>query len=402
MMKKISGGLSAIPGFLSTGLHCGIKTSRKPDLAVIAADHPCTAAGVFTTNRVQAAPVLVTRKHIRNGTLQAVVINSGMANACTGKPGLLIAQKMAQLTGKELAISPYLVGVSSTGKIGAPPSLKALRTGIPRAVSRLKPNGGRKAAEAIMTTDTFPKETAVRFKLLGKTVTLGGIAKGSGMIHPDMATMLAFLTTDLKISPGLLKKMLKSAVDRSFNMISVDGETSTNDMVLCLANGRAENRSLERSPAAKKVFQAALDAVCAELAKMIARDGEGATKMAEIRVIGASTQTAARRIARRISVSPLVKTAFLGEDANWGRIASAAGAAGVAFDPDRVSISFDHVPVVRNGIGLGETAEKKAARVLRKKSFTVTLNLRSGTHSATAWTCDLTNDYIRINADYRT
>ncbi|MBI3596811.1 MAG: bifunctional glutamate N-acetyltransferase/amino-acid acetyltransferase ArgJ [Nitrospirae bacterium] len=400
-MKKVQGGITAVKGFRAAGLHCGIKSGRRPDLALIAADHRCSSAAVFTTNRVAAAPVLITRKHARKGRLQAIVVNSGSANACTGRQGLAIAEQMAAITGEQLGIPPGRVAVASTGKIGAPPSLKALQTGIPRVISALSAKGSRKAAAAIMTTDTFTKEAAVQVRVLGKTVTIGGIAKGAGMIHPDMATMLAFLTTDARISSARLQKMLKAAVDQSFNMVSVDGETSTNDMVVCLANGAAENESIEKSPAARRTFQAALDAVCTELAKMIARDGEGATKLAEIRVTGAKSEDAARKIARRISQSPLVKTAFLGEDANWGRIAAAAGSAGVEFDPGRVSILFDNVVVVQNGVGLGPAAEKKASRVLGKKSFTMTLDLRSGKHSATAWTCDLTEEYIRINTAYR-
>jgi glutamate N-acetyltransferase / amino-acid N-acetyltransferase len=401
MMKKIHGGITAVKGFRAAGLHCGIKPGRRPDLALIAADQRCSSAAMFTTNRAAAAPVVITRKHSRKGDLQAIVANSGSANACTGHKGLAIADRMAAITGEQLGIPPGRIAVASTGKIGAPPSLKALATGIPRAVSALNAKGSRKAAAAIMTTDTFTKEAATQVRILGKTVTIGGIAKGAGMIHPDMATMLAFLTTDVRISSSRLQKMLKAAVDQSFNMISVDGETSTNDMVICLANGAAKNESVEKSPAARRTFQAALDGVCTELAKLIARDGEGATKLAEIRVTGAKSKDAARRIARRISQSPLVKTAFLGEDANWGRIAAAAGSAGVEFNPDRVSIFFDNVAVVQNGVGLGPAAEKKAAGVLGKKSFTVTIDLRSGKHSATAWACDLTYEYIRINAAYR-
>lgn len=389
-------------GFRAAGLHCGIKSGRRPDLALIAAEHRCSSAAVFTTNRAAAAPVIITRKHSRKGRLQAIVANSGSANACTGRKGLAIAERMAAITGERLGIPPGRIAVASTGKIGAPPSLKALQTGIRRAVSALNAKGSRKAAAAIMTTDTITKEAAVKVRILGKTVTIGGIAKGAGMIHPDMATMLAFLTTDARISSTRLQHMLKAAVDQSFNMISVDGETSTNDMVICLANGAAENESIERSTAAGRTFQAALDAVCTELAKRIAQDGEGATKLAEIRVTGAGSKNAARKIARRISQSPLVKTAFLGEDANWGRIAAAAGSAGVEFNPARVSILFDNVTVVRNGEGLGPAAEKKAARVLGKRSFTLTFDLQSGNHSATAWTCDLTYEYIRINAAYRT
>jgi glutamate N-acetyltransferase/amino-acid N-acetyltransferase len=400
-MKNVHGGITAVKGFRAAGLHCGIKSGRSPDLALIVADCRCSSAAVFTSNRAAAAPVIITRNHSQDGNLQAIVANSGSANACTGAEGLAIAEQMATITGKLLGISPRRVAVASTGKIGAPPLLKALQSGIPRAISALSEKGSRKAAAAILTTDTFTKEAAVQVRILGKTVTIGGIAKGAGMIHPNMATMLAFLTTDVRISSARLQKMLTAAVDQSFNMVSVDGETSTNDMVVCLANGAAENESIERSPAARRAFQEALDAVCINLAKMIARDGEGATKLAEIRVIGAKREDAARIIARRISRSPLVKTAFLGEDANWGRIAAAAGSAGVEFDPARVSIFFDDVAVVQNGVGLGPTAERKAARVLGNRSFTVTLDLRSGKHSATAWTCDLTEEYIRINTAYR-
>lgn len=400
-MKNVHGGITAVKGFRAAGLHCGIKSGRSPDLALIVADCRCTSAAVFTSNRAAAAPVIITRKHFRDGKLQAIVANSGSANACTGAEGLSIAEQMATITGKLLGIPPRRVAVASTGKIGAPPPLKALQTGIPRAISALSAKGSRKAAAAILTTDTFTKEAAVQVRILGKTVTIGGIAKGAGMIHPNMATMLAFLTSDVRISSARLQRMLTAAVDRSFNMVSVDGETSTNDMVVCLANGAAGNVSIERSPASRRALQEALDTVCTKLAKMIARDGEGATKLAEIRVIGAKRVDSARIIARRISQSPLVKTAFLGEDANWGRIAAAAGSSGVEFDPARVSIFFDNVAVVRNGVGLGPTAERKAARVLGNRTFTVTLDLRSGKHSATAWTCDLTEEYIRINTAYR-
>jgi glutamate N-acetyltransferase / amino-acid N-acetyltransferase len=400
-MRTIKGGITAVPGFLASGIHCGIKKVNLPDLAMITANHPCSSAAVFTQNRAAAAPIVITREHARSGRLQAIVANSGSANACTGRKGLTVAEQMTKITGAFLGIPADRVAVASTGKIGEPPPLQALRTGIPKAISALKANGSRKAAAAIMTTDTYSKESAVQVRVLGKTVTVGGIAKGSGMIHPDMATMLAFLTTDVRISSARLQKMLKSAVDQSFNMVSVDGETSTNDMVVCLANGAAENKSIEKFPAARRAFQSALDAVCTELAKRIARDGEGATKFAEIRVTGARNPETARKIARRISKSPLVKTAFLGEDANWGRIAAAAGSAGVEFDPGRVNISFDKVRVVQNGVGLGPAAEKRAARVLGKESFSVTIDLRTGKHSATAWTCDLTEGYIRINTAYR-
>jgi glutamate N-acetyltransferase/amino-acid N-acetyltransferase len=257
------------------------------------------------------------------------------------------------------------------------------------------------AARAILTTDKKIKEVAGRLTIGGRTVTLGGIAKGSGMIHPNMATMMAFLTTDIRIKPALLRSMLTSAVNRSFNRITVDGETSTNDMVLCLANGRAGNADLGESEKDRSKFQAALDSVCTELAKMIVQDGEGATKFVEIRVQGAGNPRQAGIIAMRVADSNLVKAAFFGADANWGRIMAAIGAAGVDVNPDRISLAFDHVPLVKNGVGLGKTADRKATRILKKKSFHLTIDLHAGTGTATAWTCDLTYDYIKINAAYR-
>jgi glutamate N-acetyltransferase/amino-acid N-acetyltransferase len=400
-MKTIKGGVTAVPGFFASGIYCGIKKIKVPDLALIFSTDPCTAAGLFTTNRVTAAPVRLTRKHLRSGRLQAIVANSGNANACTGPLGETAAREMAELTARKLGIATEMVAVASTGVIGEPPPVKALRAGIPKSAMHLNPNGSRMAARAIMTTDKIIKEAAVRLKIGGRTVTLGGIAKGSGMIHPNMATMLAFLTTDIRIKPALLRSMLTSAVNRSFNRITVDGETSTNDMVLCLANGRAGNTELAESEKDRSRFQAALDLVCTELAKRIVQDGEGATKFVEIRVRGAITPRQAGIIAMRVADSNLVKTAFFGADANWGRIMAAIGAAGVNVNPDRISLAFDHVPLVKNGIGLGKTADRKATRILKKRSFCLTIDLHAGTGTATAWTCDLTYDYIRINAAYR-
>lgn len=401
-MKKVNGGITAVPGFLASGIHAGIKKIKTPDLAIIFSKDPCTAAGLFTTNRITAAPIRLTREHIRSGTLQAIVANSGNANACTGVQGELAAREMAKLTAGPLGISPEQVAVASTGVIGEPLPLEAIRTGIPRAVERLSVRGNRNAARAIMTTDRRPKEWAVRLTVAGRAVTLGGIAKGSGMIHPHMATMLAFLTTDLQVKSSLLQEMLASAVNRSFNMITVDGETSTNDMVLCLANGRAKNPDLERSATARLKFQAALDAICIQLARMIVQDGEGATKLIEVRVQGAADPTQAKAVALRVAGSNLVKTAFYGADANWGRIMAAIGAAGAEVNPDRIDLFFDRIALVRNGVGLGRKADRLATRVLRKRSFALTIGLHLGTGTATAWTCDLTEDYIRINAAYRT
>ena len=401
-MKSVQGGITAVPGFLASGIHSGIKKIKAPDLAMIFSKDPCTAAGLFTTNRVTAAQVRLTREHVKSGTLQAIVANSGNANACTGSHGEVVAREMAELAACHLGISSEQVAVASTGVIGDPPPIETLRTGIPQAVKRLSSKGGRNAARAIMTTDRRPKEAAIRVDIAGRIVTLGGIAKGSGMIHPNMATMLAFLTTDLSIESSRLREMLTSAVNRSFNMITVDGETSTNDMVLCLANGRARNADLERSAGARLKFQAALDAVCIRLAKMIVQDGEGATKLVEVRVRGAADSHQAKIIAMRVANSNLVKTAFFGEDANWGRIMAAIGAGGVEVNPDRIDLFFDRVALVKNGIGLGKAADQRATRVLRQRSFTLTIDLHAGESSATAWTCDLTNEYIRINAAYRT
>lgn len=400
-MKTVKGGITAVPGFLASGIYCGIKKIKAPDLALIFSKDPCTAAGLFTTNRVTAAPVRLTRNHIKSGRLQAIVANSGNANACTGPQGETAAREMAERTARHLGIAPELVAVASTGVIGEPLPLETLHAGIPKLVKRLSSKGGLNAARAIMTTDRNPKEAAVRLKIGGRTVTLGGIAKGSGMIHPDMATMLAFLTTDIRIKPALLRKMLTSAVNRSFNMITVDGETSTNDMVLCLANGRAGNTELAESEKDRSRFQSALDAVCLQLARKVVEDGEGATKFVEIRVRGAINDAGAKAVALRVAGSNLVKTAFFGADANWGRIMAAIGAAGVNVNPDRISLAFDHVPLVKNGVGLGKTADRRATRILKKRSFCLTIDLHAGTGTATAWTCDLTYDYIKINAAYR-
>jgi len=400
-MKPISGGITAVPGFLASGIHCGIKNIRALDLALIFSNEPCTAAGLFTTNQISAAPVRLTQGHLKSGRLQAIVANSGNANTCTGPRGETIARKMAEMAGRQLGISSALVAVASTGVIGEPPPLKALQSGIPQAVKALRSKGSRHAARAIMTTDRRPKEVALRVNVGGRIVTLGGIAKGSGMIHPNMATMLAFVTTDVSVKPSLLRQMLSIAADRSFNMITVDGATSTNDMLICLANGKAGNPDLNKSPEAMANFQEALDTVCITLAKEIARDGEGATKFIEIIVRHAGSFKQAKAIAMNVAQSNLVKTAFFGEDANWGRIMAAIGAAGVVVNPKRIHLFFDRVRLVENGVGLGPVAERRATKVLKKKSFTLTIDLNMGGESATAWTCDLSYDYIKINASYR-
>jgi len=400
-IRQIAGGVTAAPGFLASGIHCGIKKVKAPDLALIFSKEPCTAAGLFTTNRAIAAPVRLTQEHIKSRMLQAIVANSGNANACTGPPGEAIAREMAELAARHLGIAPEQVAVASTGVIGEFLPLEAIQSGISQAVKALSPKGSRNAARAIMTTDRRPKEAALRANVGGRMVTLGGIAKGSGMIHPNLATMLAFITTNAAVEPAMLQQMLSVATERSFNMITVDGETSTNDMLICLANGKAGNPDLNKSPEARAIFQEILDTVCVTLAKEIARDGEGSTKFVEIVVQHAESFKQAKAIAMNVARSNLVKTAFFGEDVNWGRIMAAIGAAGVEVDPGRIHLSFDQVRLVENGVGLGPAAERQAMKVLKKKSFALTIDLNAGDVSATAWTCDLSYDYIKINASYR-
>jgi glutamate N-acetyltransferase/amino-acid N-acetyltransferase len=401
MIRPIKGGITATPGFRAAGIYAGIKKARGPDLALIAADRPCTAAGVFTQNRFAAPCVWLAREHLRDGRLQAIVANSGNANACTGAQGERDTVEIAGLVAKQLGIAPDLVAPASTGVIGANLPMDALRAAVPRLVRSLSHRGGRAAARAILTTDTHVKEAAVRGKIGGRSVTVGGVAKGSGMIHPNMATMLAFLTTDANVDAAMLQELVQSAVTRSFNMITVDGETSTNDMVLCLANGRAGHSELRSIPPAHRTLQAMLDEVCIALAKMIARDGEGATKLIEVQVRHAPDPYQARAIALAIGRSPLVKTAIHAADANWGRIMAAIGASGADLVPQQVDISVGDVKLVANGIGLGRVAERAASRVLKQRDVPLLIDLHAGTEEATAWTCDLSEQYVRINATYR-
>lgn len=401
MIRPIKGGITATPGFRAAGIYAGIKKSRGPDLALIAADRPCTAAGVFTQNRFAAPCVQLARAHLRDGRLQAIVANSGNANACTGAQGERDAVEIVDRVAKQLGIVPELVAPASTGVIGALLPMEGLRSAVPRLVRSLSHRGGRAAARAILTSDTHLKEAAVRAKIGGRSVTVGGIAKGSGMIHPNMATMLAFLTTDANVDAALLQELVQSAVTRSFNMITVDGDTSTNDMVLCLANGRAGHSELRSIPPAHRTLQAMLDEVCTALAKMIARDGEGATKLVEIQVRHAPDRYQARAIALAIGRSPLVKTAIHAADANWGRIMAAIGASGADLVPQQVDINIGDVKLVSNGVGLGRAAERAASRVLKQRDVPLLIDLHAGTEDATVWTCDLTEQYIRINATYR-
>ncbi|MCG8401770.1 MAG: bifunctional glutamate N-acetyltransferase/amino-acid acetyltransferase ArgJ [Firmicutes bacterium] len=399
-VREIPGGVTAPHGFSAAGVAAGIKNGKK-DVALLFSHRPASAAGVFTTNRVRAAPVLVTMRHLEDGMARAVVVNSGNANACNGPQGPGDAEDMAAEAGRRLNIPGDQVLVASTGVIGKPMPMDKVIEGIRRASAELDPRGGARAAAAIMTTDLFTKEAAVTVELDGCTVAVGGMAKGSGMIHPDMATMLGFVTTDAAIAPGLLKSALARVVERTFNMITVDGDTSTNDMVVVLANGAAGNPLLESEGPAYTAFCAALEKVCRKLAVAIARDGEGATKLLEVRVRGAATGRDARLAAKAVASSSLVKSAVFGEDANWGRVLCAAGYSGAAFNPGAVDIYVGDVKVAENG-GALPFDEAAASRVLGQKEVVFTIDFQQGSGVATAWGCDLTYDYVRINGSYRT
>ncbi|MCC2641252.1 MAG: argJ [Nitrospira sp.] len=400
-MKTIAGGVTAPLGFLAAGIYCGIKKKKQLDLALLVSEHEGPIAGVFTTNRVVAAPVILDRIHLRNGVGRAILINSGNANACTGPKGLRAAGNMARLVATALSCAPHTIFIGSTGVIGRPLPIDRIENAVPALLARVNRRGGREAAQAIMTTDLRPKQTALRARLGGQMVTVGGMAKGSGMIHPNMATMLAYLTTDAVIERRALQMVLRQAVDQSFNCITVDGDTSTNDTVLCLANGMAGNKTLRLDSADFKQFCAMVESVCRTLALKICRDGEGVTKVVRIEVRGAKTIRSARQVAQTIATSNLVKTALFGGDANWGRVMAAIGRAGVALDPARISLQFGDVPMVRNGQGLGKTAERQLSKVFRTREFTILADLGQGKAGARMWTTDLSYEYVRINASYR-
>ncbi len=391
-------------GFTAGAVACGLKTSGLPDLALIVSAAPCQAAGLFTTNCVAAAPVQVTRQTLARwaGAFRAVVVNAGNANACTGDQGMADAQAMQRLAAASLACEPEAVLVMSTGVIGVPLAMDRVSAGIRDAAHRLSRDGGAAAARAIMTTDTRPKEIAAQVRLPGGVVTIGGMAKGAGMIHPDLATMLALITTDAQLPAGALPGLLKEATALSFNRISIDGDTSTNDTVLLLANGAS---GVAVAGPDRRRFAAALTDVCVALAQAIVRDGEGARRFVTIRVSGAGDNAAAHRVANAIATSPLVKTAFAGGDPNWGRILAAAGRAGVAFDQRAAALWIgrdgDALQLLASGTPL-PFREEDAAGVFADAQFSVHLRLGAGPGEAVVWTCDLTHEYVTINADYRT
>jgi len=404
-MKLISGGICAAEGFFAAGVHCGIRKNRtKKDLALIYSQVPCSAAAVYTTNLVKGAPLIVTKSHLSDGKAQAVVCNSGNANTCNAN-GIQIAEEMSVLTAKALGISPDDVVVASTGVIGQPLCIDPIAEHTPQLASLLNPKGSSDACEAIMTTDTKPKEIAVEFQLGGKTCHIGGIAKGSGMIHPNMATMLVFLTTDAAISPQMLQKALSGDIQKTFNMISVDGDTSTNDMVTILANGLAGNTTIDSEDEDFAQFMKALNTVNIHLCRSIAGDGEGATKLLECKVTGAKDWDAAKTISKSVVCSSLTKAAMFGADANWGRILCAIGYSGAQVDVSKVAVSFrspaGEVAVCQNGAGI-DFSEELAKKVLLETEIEILISLGDGTAEAIAWGCDLTYEYVHINGDYRT
>ncbi|HEU4754471.1 MAG TPA: bifunctional glutamate N-acetyltransferase/amino-acid acetyltransferase ArgJ [Armatimonadota bacterium] len=395
----MTGSVCAPKGFRAAGVAAGIKPSGNPDVALIVSDRPAAAAGVFTTNRVCAAPVLVSREHLRGGHARAIAVNAGNANACTGEEGMRAARRMASLTAGLLGARPEEVLVASTGVIGRPLPLERVERGLREAVAALQPDGAS-AARAIMTTDTRPKEVAVEVPVDGDSIRIGGICKGSGMIAPNMATLLAFVTTDAEVWPEILQAELRSAVEQTFNCVTVDGDCSTNDTLLLLANGLSGVRIIPGSPA-QSAFSEGLLHVCTHLAKELARDGEGATKLVEIRVSGARSASAARKVGLSIANSPLVKTALFGNDPNWGRILCAAGYSGVALDPNRLALTVCGIPLVREGEPL-PFDEAATSTALKVPEVLVHLDLGQGKAHATVWTCDLSYDYVRINAEYTT
>ena len=386
-------------GYTAAGLHCGLKDGGERDLALIVSDRPASAAGMFTTNRVCAAPVQINREHLRDGRARAVVVNSKNANACTGEQGMADARQTTRWVGRGLGISPEDVLVNSTGVIGVPLPMAYLETGIQTIIPQLDVAGWDDASEAIMTTDTAPKKASARLQIGGCEIAIAGIAKGAGMIAPNMATMLAFVVTDAALSAHALQNALCKAVTQSFNCITVDGDMSTNDTVLALANGAATANELAGENL--RTFQTALNAVCIGLAKQIARDGEGATKLITIRVAGAPTPDDARRVGLSVANSNLVKTAVFGRDPNWGRILCAAGYSGVAIDPDCAAVSMAGIPIYANGGGLPFDRDR-AVDALSASDVAIHIDLSIGDASATIYTCDLTYHYIRINAEYTT
>jgi glutamate N-acetyltransferase/amino-acid N-acetyltransferase len=405
-MKQVRGGVTAPAGFSASGIRVGIKkTGDKKDLALIWSEKSCSAAACYTRNKVVGQPLVVTKEHLGDGRAQAVIVNSGNANTCNGEAGIQAARRMAALVAERLPVKAEDVVVASTGVIGVQLDVGPIEAGMEALVAGLSKAGSIDAREAILTTDTMKKELALVIDIGGVAVTLGAMAKGSGMIHPNMATMLCFITTDCAISPALLQEALSASVGRSFNRVSVDGDTSTNDMVVILANGMAGNAPISERGSDYRAFAEALDYLDTQIAKMIARDGEGATKLVECVVSGAADEAEAEALAKSVITSSLVKTALFGSDANWGRVLCALGYAPSTFDPNKVRLAFEsprgYLEVCVNGAGV-PFSEEKAKLVLGAQEVSILVELGEGSAQATAWGCDLSYEYVRINGDYRT
>ncbi len=404
-MQIISGGVTAAKGFKAGGVHCGIRKNRtKRDISLIVSEKRANAAAVYTTNAVKGAPLTVTKNNIADGYAKAIICNSGNANTCNAN-GIEIAEQTCDLLGSALNIDPKDVVVASTGVIGLPLDIEPIKNGIPVLIDALNEKGSQDAAEGIMTTDTKVKEVAAQFTVGGKQCKIGGIAKGSGMIHPDMATMLVFITTDCNISTEMLQKALSTDIETTFNMVSVDGDTSTNDMVCVLANGMAGNDQITKDNDDFKTFMKALNTVTVYLCRCIAGDGEGATKLLECKVSGGESEAIAKTVAKSVICSSLTKAAMFGADANWGRVLCAIGYSKAKVDVNKIDVSFKsskgEIPVCKNGSGI-DFSEDIAKEILLQNEIEILVNLNSGEYNSTAWGCDLTYDYVKINGDYRT
>lgn len=402
--EYVSGGITAPKGFKASGIHAGIRKNKsKKDLALIVADDLCSASAVYTQNLVKGAPLIVTRKNLENGYAQAVICNSGNANTCNAN-GIEIAQKTCALVEEYTGIKQEDVIVASTGVIGQPLDITPIKNGMGALVQQLG-DDSKSASEAIMTTDTVRKEVAIKFTLGGKECVIAGIAKGSGMIHPNMATMLVFMTTDVSITPEMLSKVVKSDVKDTFNMISVDGDTSTNDMLTCMASGKAGNEIIKEENKDFRIFKKMFNIVSSTLSKKIAGDGEGASKLLECSVTGAQSKKIAKTVAKSVVTSSLFKAAMFGADANWGRVLCAIGYSGASVDVDKIDVAFlsskGELVVCENGRGV-EFSEEKAKEILLESEIVIKVNLNAGNYKATAWGCDLTYEYVKINGDYRT
>jgi glutamate N-acetyltransferase / amino-acid N-acetyltransferase len=401
-IEWLDGGITAVPGVLAGGVVAGVKASGKKDLALVYSSTPARAAAVFTQNQVKGAPVLVSMDHLRGGVAQAIVANSGCANVCTGEQGLKDAREMTRLTGELLKIPAKHVIIAATGVIGVPLPMDKIRAALPKLVKSLSPKGGRSAAEAIMTTDTRPKEAALRVEINGRPVTIGGIAKGVAMLEPHLATMFCFMVTDAVIARDALTAVTRQVVGRSFNRVTVDGDTSTSDTVAVLANGLADNPALETGGRGMRHFVRALDALAGKLARMLVSDGEGATKLVTVTVRGAASRRDALAAARSVANSPLVKTAINGHDPNWGRIMMALGKSPARVDQDKVAISFDDETIVERGMLRDGVRLERVREIMGGTDYTIAIDLGLGGGEETVWTCDLSEEYVRLNSKYTT